>query len=148
MCCRIVSVDGKLVCCGATIHIGILPFGWFCTALGKLCSLLYHSCQPRVTNHHIILEWLTSLENMVYSWEKCFLNVYKLLVLEFRLSPLLSVWAHYIGKGSIGIQYTLYRYMEEEMAPHSSTFARKIPWRRSPVGYIQSMGSQRVGRYR
>ena len=103
MCCRIGSVDGKLVCCGATIHIGILPFGWFCTALGKLCSPLYHSCQPWVTNHHIILKWLTSLENMFYSWEKCFLNVYKLLVLEFRLSPLLSIWAHYIGKGSIGI---------------------------------------------
>ena len=73
MCCRIGSVDGKLVCCGATIHIGILPFGWFCTALGKLCSPLYHSCQPWVTNHHIILKWLTSLENMFYSWEKCFL---------------------------------------------------------------------------
>ena len=31
------------------------------------------------------------------------------------------------------------------MAPHSSTFAWKIPWTEEP-GRLQSMGSQRVGR--
>ena len=33
---------------------------------------------------------------------------------------------------------------EEEMAPHSSTLAWKIPWTEEPGG-LQSMGSQRVG---
>ena len=34
--------------------------------------------------------------------------------------------------------------LEEEMAPHSSTLAWKIPWTEEPGG-LQSMGSQRVG---
>ena len=33
---------------------------------------------------------------------------------------------------------------EKEMATHSSILAWKIPWLEKPVGYIQSMGSQRV----
>ena len=33
---------------------------------------------------------------------------------------------------------------EKDMAPHSSTFAWKIPWMEDP-GRLQSMGSQRVG---
>ena len=36
------------------------------------------------------------------------------------------------------------RSLEKEMAPHSSTFARKIPWTEEPCR-LQSMGSQRVG---
>ena len=35
-------------------------------------------------------------------------------------------------------------YMEKAMAPHSSTFAWKIPWMEEPVR-LQSMGSLRVG---
>ena len=34
--------------------------------------------------------------------------------------------------------------LEKEMAIHSSTIARKIPWTEEP-GRLQSMGSQRVG---
>ena len=34
--------------------------------------------------------------------------------------------------------------MEKAMAPHSSTFAWKIPWTEEP-GRLQSMGSLRVG---
>ena len=34
--------------------------------------------------------------------------------------------------------------LEKEMATHSSTFARKIPWTEKP-GKLQSLGSQRVG---
>ena len=34
--------------------------------------------------------------------------------------------------------------LEEEMAPHSSILAWKIPWTEEPGG-LQSMGSQRVG---
>ena len=34
--------------------------------------------------------------------------------------------------------------MEKAMAPHSSTFAWKIPWREEPGG-LQSMGLHRVG---
>ena len=34
--------------------------------------------------------------------------------------------------------------LEKEMATHSSTLARKIPWMEEP-GRLQSMGSQRVG---
>ena len=34
--------------------------------------------------------------------------------------------------------------LEKEMAIHSSTLARKIPWTEEP-GRLQSMGSQRVG---
>ena len=33
---------------------------------------------------------------------------------------------------------------EKAMAPHSSTFAWKIPWMEEP-GRLQSMGSRRVG---
>ena len=41
---------------------------------------------------------------------------------------------------SLGQEDTL----EKEMAPHSSTLARKIPWTEEP-SRLQSMGSQRVG---
>ena len=34
--------------------------------------------------------------------------------------------------------------LEKEMATHSSTLARRIPWREEP-GRLQSMGSQGVG---
>ena len=34
--------------------------------------------------------------------------------------------------------------LEKEMATHSSTLARRIPWREEPAR-LQSMGSQRVG---
>ena len=34
--------------------------------------------------------------------------------------------------------------LEEEMAPHSSTLAQRIPWMKEPGG-LQSTGSQRVG---
>ena len=34
--------------------------------------------------------------------------------------------------------------LEKEIATHSSTLARKIPWTEEP-GRLQSMGSQRVG---
>ena len=34
--------------------------------------------------------------------------------------------------------------LEKEMATHSSTLVRKIPWTEEP-GRLQSMGSQRVG---
>ena len=36
------------------------------------------------------------------------------------------------------------RSLEKAMAPHSSTYAWKIPWLEEP-GRLQSMGSQRVG---
>ena len=38
----------------------------------------------------------------------------------------------------------LKHYLEKVMAPHSSTFAWKIPWMEEP-GRLQSMGSRRVG---
>ena len=38
----------------------------------------------------------------------------------------------------------LERWLEQEMAAHSSTLAWKIPWTEEP-GRLQSMGSQRVG---
>ena len=37
------------------------------------------------------------------------------------------------------------RSLEEEMATHSSSRARRIPWREEP-GRLQSMGLQRVRR--
>ena len=36
------------------------------------------------------------------------------------------------------------RFLEKEMAIHSSTLAWKIPWTEEP-GRVQSMGSQKVG---
>ena len=39
--------------------------------------------------------------------------------------------------------YRIYK-LEKAMAPHSSTFAWKIPWIEEPGG-LQSMGSLRVG---
>ena len=49
-----------------------------------------------------------------------------------------------------GMQKTLVRSLgwedplEKEMATHSSTLARRIPWREE-LGRLQSTGSQRVG---
>ena len=40
--------------------------------------------------------------------------------------------------------YTLLLILEKAIAPHSSTFAWKIPWAEEP-GRLQSMGSLRVG---
>ena len=45
--------------------------------------------------------------------------------------------------GNLLIQL-LWRPAEKAMAPHSSTLAWKIPWTEEP-GWLQSMGSQRVG---
>ena len=38
----------------------------------------------------------------------------------------------------------MWNIMEKAMAPHSSTVARKIPWKEEPRR-LQSMGSLRVG---
>ena len=43
-----------------------------------------------------------------------------------------------------GVQSLARESPGEEMAPHSSTLAWKIPWMEEP-GKLQSMGSQRVG---
>ena len=40
--------------------------------------------------------------------------------------------------------YTMLKYTEKVMAPHSSTLAWKVPCMEEP-GRLQSMGSQRVG---
>ena len=45
--------------------------------------------------------------------------------------------------GDSGSSPGLGRFLEEEMAPHSSIFAWEIPWTEEPGG-LQSMGSQRV----
>ena len=51
------------------------------------------------------------------------------------------VWAQVNGeRDSISLEVTL----EKAMAPHSGTFAWKIPWTEEP-GRLQSMGSLRVG---
>ena len=42
------------------------------------------------------------------------------------------------------IEYLYYIMLEKAMAPHSSTFAWKVPWMEES-GRLQSMGSQRVG---
>ena len=55
-----------------------------------------------------------------------------------------------IVKSPPAMQETLVRSLgqedplEKEMATHSTTLARRIPWREEP-GRLQSMGSQRVG---
>ena len=45
---------------------------------------------------------------------------------------------------ALGLFAYLYHDLEKAMAPHSSTFAWKIPWMEEP-GRLQSMGSLRVG---
>ena len=47
------------------------------------------------------------------------------------------------GAGSISGRGT--KILEKEMATHSSTLARRIPWTEEPGG-LQSMGLRRVGR--
>ena len=47
-------------------------------------------------------------------------------------------------KGFAVYRLGYYRKVEKAMAPHSSTFAWKIPWMEEP-GRLQSMGSLRVG---
>jgi len=51
------------------------------------------------------------------------------------LSTLQETWVRSLGREDP---------LEKEMAIHSSTIARKIPWTEEP-GRLQSMGSQRVG---
>ena len=48
--------------------------------------------------------------------------------------------------GDLGLIPGFGRSPEEEMAPHSSTLAWRIPWREEP-GRLQSMGLQRIGHY-
>ena len=55
-----------------------------------------------------------------------------------RVKHLLAMWETPVQ--SLGREDPL----EKEMASHSSTLARKIPWTEEPVR-LQSMGSQRVG---
>ena len=52
-----------------------------------------------------------------------------------RLSTMRETWVPSLGREDP---------LEKEMATHSSTIARKIPWTEEP-GRLQSMGSQRVG---
>ena len=51
-----------------------------------------------------------------------------------RLPPIWGTWVQSLGWEDA---------LEEEMATHSSTLARRIPWREEP-GRLQSMGSQRL----
>ena len=55
-----------------------------------------------------------------------------------RLKHLPEMWETWVR--SLGWEDPL----EKEMATHSSTLARRIPWTEEPGG-LQSMGSQRVG---
>ena len=52
-----------------------------------------------------------------------------------RLPTRRETWVRYLGRDDP---------LEKEMATHSSTLARKIPWMEEPGG-LQSLGSQRVG---
>ena len=52
-----------------------------------------------------------------------------------RLPGMQETWVRSLGREDP---------LEKEMATHSSTLARRIPWREEP-GRLQSMGSQRVG---
>ena len=48
------------------------------------------------------------------------------------------------GSSKSFLYSSVYSCLENAMAPHSSTLARKIPWTEEP-GRLQSMGSHRVG---
>ena len=50
----------------------------------------------------------------------------------------------FLTQSSFQFNLLLFRAMEKAMAPHSSTFAGKIPWTEEPGG-LQFMGSHRVG---
>ena len=52
-----------------------------------------------------------------------------------RLPTMRETWVQSLGREDP---------LEKEMAAHSSTLARKIPWTEER-GRLQSMGSQRVG---
>ena len=52
-----------------------------------------------------------------------------------HLPTMLETWVQSLGQEDP---------LEQEMAPHSSTLAWKIPWMEEP-GRLQSMGSHRVG---
>ena len=49
-----------------------------------------------------------------------------------------------IFKSCLALSCVISHFMEKAMAPHSSTFAWRIPWMEGPGG-LQSMGSRRVG---
>ena len=67
---------------------------------------------------------------------------HKLHIVKFRLK------LKKVGETTRPFMYDLnqipHDYTEKAMAPHSSTFAWKIPWTEEPGG-LQSMGSLRVG---
>ena len=49
----------------------------------------------------------------------------------------------FVGK-VMSLFFNMLSRLEKAMATHSSTLARRLPWREEP-GRLQSMGSQRVG---
>ena len=54
-----------------------------------------------------------------------------------NLPAMHEIWVRFLGREDP---------LEEEMAPHSSILAWRIPWTEEPGG-LQSMGSQRVGHF-
>ena len=76
------------------------------------------------------------------SGRECFLNTEPRIKLRFlwaqmveNLPEMQEIWAR-----SLGWEYPL----EEGMATHSNILAWRIPWTEE-TGWLQSMGSQRVG---
>ena len=68
---------------------------------------------------------------------KCYSNIFKHLV---NWNPLTDLKTF----GVVQLVEYLIKYLEEAMAPHSSTLAWKIPWMEEPGG-LQSTGSLRIG---
>ena len=65
-------------------------------------------------------------------------------LVELRFMNLEPVIQTEVSQKEKSKYYILLHISEKAMAPHSSTFAWKIPWMEEP-GRLQSMGSLRVG---
>ena len=118
------------------------------TYMSSLKTFLFKSCA------HFWLDycWIPIFFIYWILWTVYILDNKSLLIVSFTksfyhsigcLSVLLTV-SIAVQKLLGLIKSNLFIFSEKAMAPHSSTFAWKIPWTEKPGG-LQSMGSRRVG---
>ena len=82
--------------------------------------------------------WVITPSWLPGSWRSFLYRVYSASLVAQRVKRLPAMWETWVW--SLGWEDPL----EKEMATHSSTLARNIPWTGEP-GKLQSVGSQRVG---
>ena len=140
-----VRVSGLRVC-DQLVHSSLISWWWSILRLQKVWGLCAHGHQ--IVNFFHLMRVLTSVKQL----RKCAsdsINI--ILVLQGPSSQGYSFSSGYVWMWELDYKesWALKNWcfwtvvLEEEMAPHSSTLAWKIPWMEEP-GRLQSMGSLRV----